>query len=135
MSNTLVLVIDENLDSSNMFIESGYTPVRYSHWGINTGHTNEISVQVKSYRYQLVWIDFPKLGNKNRPYAHMTCLVNWANLCSQLGIPFVLFGSFGKKWNDPQLVAAIDKKLLITRHHRLCHFGIKANESIVGPSS
>ena len=131
----LVLVIDETVDSSNIFIELGFTPVRYSHWSINTGSTNEIGAQLKAYRYKLVWVDFPRLGNKTRPYAHMTCLVNWANLCLQLGIPFVIFGSFGKKWNDPQLIAAIDSKTLQKRHHRLCHFGIKADESMAGPSS
>ena len=131
----IVLIIDDSTDSSNLFIESGYTPIRYSHWGINTGQTNEVGAHLKAYRYALVWCDFPKLGNKARPYAHMTCLINWANLCRQLGIPFVLFGSFGKKWNDPQLLAAVDSGTLQKRHHRLCHFGITVSGATDVPSS
>ena len=86
-TGTLVLLIDDSTDVFNLFIEHGYVPVRYSHWGINTGQTNTIGAELKKYKYGMVWINYPKLTNKQRTYAHMTCLVNWAVLCSQLGIP------------------------------------------------
>ena len=133
--NNLVLIIDETTDSSNLFIDNGYTPVRYSHWSINTGQTNTIGAQLKANKFKMVWIDFPKLSNKPRPYAHMTCLLNWATLCSQLGIPLIMFGSFGKKWDDPQLLAAFEQQQLSKRHHRLCHFGIKTSKERASPSS
>ena len=131
----MILLVDDSTDICNLFIELGCVPVRYSHWGINTGQTNTIGAELKSYKYRMVWINHPKLSNKQRTYAHMTCLVNWAVLCSQLGIPYVMFGSFGKKWNDPQLIAATDSKTLHKRHHRLCHYGLTVDPSLKGPSS
>ena len=131
----MVLIIDERTDVSNLFIEYGFVPVRYSHWGINTGQTNTIGSELKAYRFSMVWVEYPKLINKQRRYAHMTCLVNWATLCKQLGVPFVLFGSFGKKWDDPQLIAAEDSGVFCKRHHRLCHYGLSVEPSLKVPSS
>ena len=134
-SQPLALLVDESPDVSNMFIAQGYVPVRYSHWGINTGQTNTIGAQLKSYRFSIVWVSFPKLTNKDRKYAHMTCLLNWARSCKELGIPFVLFGSYGKKWEDPQLFASTSDGTLQKRHHRLCHFGLHVEPGTAKPSS
>ena len=109
--------------------------MRYSHWGINTGQTNTIGAELKAQKYAMVWIDFPKLINKDRRYNHITTLVNWAQICADNGIPYVMLGSFGKKWEEPQLLSAVDRGLLQRRHHRLCHFGLKINMSMSEPSS
>ena len=131
----LALILDETIGSSNLFIEHGFIPVRYSHWGINTGQTNTIGAELKAQKYAMVWIDFPKLINKDRRYNHITTLVNWAQTCADNGIPYVILGSFGKKWDDPQLLSAVDRGLLQRRHHRLCYFGLKINMSMTEPSS
>ena len=130
-----MLILDETIGSSNLFIEQGYFLVRYSHWGINIGQTNTIGAELKAQKYAMVWVDFPKLINKDRRYNHITTLVNWAQICADNGIPYVMLGSFGKKWDDPQLLSAVDRGLLQRRHHRLCHFGLKINMSMSEPSS
>ena len=129
------LILDEELHSTSILIEQGYIPVRYSHWGILTGQTNTIAARLKAQEYRIVWAAFPYVANKDRGYQIITAVLNWARLCKELGTPFILFGPFGKKWKDPQVTDFVSRQILILRYHRLCHFGMKADNSSIKPSS
>ena len=97
----MILVISEDLIAADVFLDNGFVPVRYSHWAVNTGQMTNIGARIKNFKYKGVWVEFPKLDNKGRRFAHMTCLLNWASNCRETGTPFVLIGSFGGRWNDP----------------------------------
>ena len=126
----VLVVEDESNDACNSLMERGFSPVRYSHWGINTGQTNRVGADLRSHLFRAVWVGFPLQQNKERTYAHMTCIINWAQQCVYQGIPFVLFGSFG----PPLCDAIIARCILKLRHHRIHHYGIKENPSLDYPS-
>ena len=117
--------------------DSGFTCIRHSHNAINTGMTTSTSHDIKQHKYGAVWVEFPLKGQhvkQRKWFAHMSQLCVWANLCYALGIQFILFGSTGSKWDDPQLqVLMTDGKLHIAKH-RLCHFGIKIDQFQTEPS-
>ena len=130
-----VIVFDENNDTTQLFIDMGFTPVRYSQWGINTGQTGVITHDIVAHKYSMLWMNFPNLLSLDRKYNHMTKVVEWAKHCTSVGIPFILFGPFGRKWQDPQLHVLEQQGVLDKKHHRLCHFGLKADYGQQKPSS
>lgn len=67
-----ILIIGEDNDIYEIFMSMGYMPICYSHWAVNTGHTNTVGRQIKDYASSFVWVSFPKLSKKDRAHAHMT---------------------------------------------------------------
>ena len=89
---------------------------------------------IKESKYLAVWSEFPIPGchsiRADRAHAHMAQICSWARLCRDNAIPFIMFGSFGKKWGDPQVKAMVDDRRLHMAYHRLCHFGIKMAQAV-----
>ena len=120
------------------FQRLGLTVERHAHRALNTGLTNLIPHKIKQLHYLAVWSEFPISGlhvRTDRIFPHMSQLCAWARLCADVDTPFILLGSFGKKWSDPQLKVMIDDGRLHISHHRLCHFGLKVDNSQVEPSN
>ena len=117
--------------------DNGYTCVRHSHDAVNTGMTTHISHDIKQHKYTAMWVEYPLKGQHVRPrrwFAYMSQLCVWANLCLGIGIQFILFGSTGKKWEDPQLQVMMSENKLHVSKHRLCHYGIKIDPFQSEPS-
>ena len=133
-----VLLIEETHGAAAEFQRLGFTVERHAHRAINTGLTNCIPQKIKQRQYTALWSEFPITGphiRAERAFAHMSQLCAWARLCADVGIPFILFGSFGKKWADPQLRVMIEDRRLHVSYHRLCHFGLKVDSTQQEPSS
>ena len=123
-----VLVIEHSHAMTEALSDNGLTCIRHSHDAVNTGMTGHISHDIKEHKYAAMCVEFPFKGQHVRPrkwFAHMSQLCVWANLCFGIGIQFILFGSTGKKWDDPQLQIMMDDKKMHISKHRLCHFDIK----------
>ena len=77
---------------------------------------------------QLLWIEFPLLNQhvpKDTYCAHMSQVCTWSRLCSDGQVPFVLFRSAGRKWQDPQLDLIREESVVYSSAHRACAFKVK----------
>ena len=132
------MVIEEHHGVTSLFQQLGYVGVRHAHNAVNTGLTNDVAHMIKTYSFAIIWSEFPIAGvhvRLQRYHARMAQLCTWARLCYDVGVPFVLFGSFGRKWQDPQLKVMFDDQKLHKSYHRMCHFKLKVDSSQTDPSS
>ena len=77
---------------------------------MNTGHTNDVAGQIKSGKYDLIWMDLPQIGRHvrlHKTHAHMTQLCRWTTLAVAIQVSVVIFAPLGKAWLDPQLSALL----------------------------
>ena len=98
----------------------GYTVERHTHREINTGLTNLVAGNIKKSHYLAIWIEFPISGmhiRSDRSFAHFSQLCSWGRLCADTSTPYVLFGSFGKKWSNPQLQTLVNDGRFYVAHH------------------
>ena len=138
MGGKHALVIEDAHGISAKLQDLNFSVERHCHRTVNTGFTNTIAHRIKQGNFAFVWSEFPLAGQHIQPskvFAHFSQLCCWARLCSDTGTPFVLFGSFGKKWDDAQVRALITDVRLTVAHHRLCHFGLRVDSSQAEPSS
>ena len=132
------MVIEDAHGISAKLQDLEFTVERHCHRTVNTGFTNDITHRIKQGNFALVWSEFPLPGQHLQPskmFAHFSQLCCWARLCSDTGTPFVLFGSFGKKWENAQVKALVNDAHLSVAHHRLCHFNLRVDSSQAEPSS
>ena len=132
------IVLEETHGVAEAFADQGLRVVRHNHRAVNTSSTNRIAHEIKSNRVVFFYSEYPITGKNLLPgteYAHFSQLITWARLCHDIGVPFLLFGSFGKKWRQDQLQTAIADGLLRLTHQRLCAFGLKIDNTMAAPSA
>ena len=49
---------------------------------------------------------------REKMHAHCTQLMTWARLCKAIGTPFMLIGTFGKKWHNQVIDQAVEDGIL-----------------------
>ena len=112
------------------FQELGYVAVRHGHRALGTALTNGVPRQIRHLQISGIWVQMPKSGEhtaRSRHSAAVADLCLWARLCTECGVPFMLFGVFGAMKRDPQVEIAVNNGTLHWTYHRMCHFGLKVD--------
>ena len=132
-----VLVIENRQGHSQTFTDLNAKTVRHAPREVNPALTNNISRSIKQSEFSAVWAELPIPGLHCAPHKYpalMAQLCAWVVLAVAVGMPFVVFGSAGVKWQEPHLQALIADGTLRLAHHRLCHFGLKVDPTHDKPS-
>ena len=133
-----VLVVEDKHGHAQTFINFGLQVVRHQPRQLNTGMTNSVAQKIKDCEFSAVVTEMPVAGVHVAPPRHHAAvhqLCTWATLCLAVGIPMIFIGTFGEKWNDPQIAALVADKQLHISHHRMCYYGVKVNPTLTKPSS
>ncbi|CAK0884433.1 unnamed protein product [Prorocentrum cordatum] len=94
------------------------------------GSAGDISSMIKGNKINLFISQCPILGfnvPQHKWHSHITQLLNWARLCKQNAVRYLILGFQGRKWDDPQIQSAIADGTLQCSYHRLCYMGIKVD--------
>ena len=135
--DSFVIVFEDYHGVTEAFQRLGYRCIRHCHRAINTGTTSRVAHDIKQNKVVFLYIEFPVVGKHVKPKEHFAVisqLLSWARLCSDCDVPFLMLGSLGSKWKDPQIATAVADRLLTLAHHRRCAFDLRINNTMQQPS-
>ena len=127
-SRKWTIVVERQHNVSECFTNMGHRVQRHDHKSINTGATNAITNHIKTDQIEVVFSEFPIEEyhvTREKMHAHCTQLMTWARLCQATGTPFILIGTFGKKWHNQVIDQAAEDGILHVSYHRLCSMNLE----------
>ena len=130
--------MDHGHVASDALQEYGYRCTPYNHRTFSTWFPSQIAGDIKTHKYNLVWIGTPILGLHIHPNKFEKLIKDISDLTRialKNKIPTILFGGSGKIWDHPYLYPFTQEVEFDIREHRLCHFGVKVNILADKPSS
>ena len=130
------VVIEREANVSDALMTAGHKIQRHDHKAVISGTTNTLAQKIKQNEISLIISEFPVKRwhvTKKDWHKHIGQLLNWARLCQCQHTPFIIVGTYGPKWEDPQIQEAIAARLLHTSHHRLCSLGLKMDATATKP--
>ena len=132
------LVIEENHGACSVLADQQFQCERHTHRMVNTGYTDTMATRIKNYAFHLLWIHFPMAGVHVREQRFNSCMrtiSTWLRLADAAGMPAVLFGTLGRRWEEPEVAALMATRSFKKTYHRMCHFGRRVNPQQPEPSS
>ena len=104
----------EDTQVASAILQDRYKVKYYRHRALNNGETGDVLQKIRTQYFKFIFVEFPISGRHvAKEDMHKTCatICHWAKAGSDNETPFVLFGSEGKKWMEPQISALVDTKV------------------------